>query len=74
MGCGSYVGAPLGLGFTPIRGEPMVTVLKHIDTWCVCVRESQNFKRVIACCLEERDAMALASAERKRARRQRPIR
>jgi hypothetical protein len=48
MGCGSGLPTALGVGFTPLKGEPEVTVKSILGVHYVCVRRTQHWKEVVA--------------------------
>lgn len=48
MGCGSGLPTALGVGFTPLKGEPEVTIKSILGINYVCVRRTEHWKEVIA--------------------------
>lgn len=48
MGCGSGPVTALGVGFTPLKGEPEVTVKSILGINYVCVRRTNYWKEIVA--------------------------
>lgn len=48
MGCGSGLPTALGVGFTPLKGEPEVTIKSILEINYVCVRRTEHWKEIVA--------------------------